>query len=366
MKLIRITLLSFVVCMFICPATADYDFDGFDLTTVAHDTINGVVYVGGGHGVEGAPYVPNTYTQNFSVPSGTVMFAKLYVSVWGGKDEYNGTLQTNFNGNDLGTLTLEGEFEINPDVWFAGHGVYWVHYNVTTLTTTGFNTATANTNQINSAFDGRMYGIVLVAVVENAGKTEVEYWINDGHWNLNYQTPFNSATTQFSGTIVDPDNKTSMLTTAYLTGDVLGGDTLQFNTGSAITDAADGAGSDEWGNSWQGGFDIDAWGVADYGCSILETEDNAATFDRGDEAYLHPVLAVLQVRPEMCGDVNADGSINIFDVVKIRNRASNTAYILDWSWAADVNQDGTINIFDVVKVRNRASNTEYPLACQCQ
>ena len=366
MKFRMITLLPLVVCMLVFPAAADYDFDGFDLTTVAHNTINGVVYVGGGHGVEGMPYVPNTYTQNFSVPSGTVMFAKLYVSVWGGKDEYNGTLQTNFNGNDLGTLTLEGEFDINPDVWFAGHGVYWVHYNVTTLTTTGFNTATANTNQINSAFDGRMYGIVLVAVVENAGKTEVEYWINDGHWNLNYQTPFNSATTQFSGTIVDPDNKTSMLTTAYLTGDVLGGDTLQFNTGSAITDAADGVGSDEWGNSWQGAFDIDAWGVADYGCSILEAEGNAATFDRGGEPYLHPVLAVLQVKPEMCGDVNADGSVNIFDVVNVRNRALNPAYVLDWSWAADVNDDGAVNIFDVVNVRNRALNPSYPLTCQCQ
>jgi hypothetical protein len=369
MKLIRIALLTFAVCMFVFQAAADYDYDGtpeFDLTTVAQGTINGEVYVGGGHGVAGNPYQPNTYTQNFTVPDGTVTFARFYVGVWGGKDEYNGTLQTNFNGNDLGTLTLMGEFDSNAPVWCTGHGVYWVYYDVTTLTTTGFNTAIANTNQINPAFDGRMYGIVLVAVVENAGKTSVEYWINDGHWNLNYLTSLDSAATQFIGTIVDPDNKTATLTTVYLTGDAADGDTLQFNNGSAINDAADGCGSDEWGNSWQGGFDIDTWNMADYGCSILETEGNVATFDRGDDPYLHPVLAVLQVRPEMCGDVNVDGSVNIFDVVKIRNRASNTAYVLDWPWAADVNDDGTINIFDVVKVRNRASNTEYPLACQCQ
>ena len=366
MKLTRIALLLLVVCMFAYPAAADYNYDGYDLTTVAHDTINGVVYVGGGHGVEGTSYEPNTHIQNFSVPSGTVKFAKLYVGVWGGKEEYNGTLQTNFNENDLGTFILDGEFDGNQDVWCTGHGVYWVHYNVTNLTTTGFNTAIANTNQINSAFDGRMYGIVLVAVVENAGKTEVEYWINDGHLNLNYQTPLNSTTTQFSGTIVDPDNKTSMLTTAYLTGDVLDGDTLQFNTGTTITDAADGAGSDEWGNSWQGAFDIDTWGVADYGCSVLETEGNAATFDRGDDPYLHPVLAVLQVRPEMCGDVNVDGSITVTDAVMTLNRAVNPIYRLDCPWAGNVNGDSSVTVTDAVMVLNRAVNPSYSLGCQCQ
>ena len=364
MKTIRIALLLLVVCMFVYPAAAVYNYDGYDLATVAHDTINGVVYVGGGHGVEGTPYKPNTHIQNFSVPSGTVTFAKLYVGVWSGTEEYDGTLQTNFNENDLGTLILDGELDANTDVWCTGHGVYWVHYDVTSLTTTGFNTAIANTDQINSAFDGRMYGIILVAVVENAGKTEVEYWINDGHRNLNEY--LDSTTTQFSGTIVDPDSKSTTLTTVYLTGDALDGDTLQFNTGTAITDAADGAGSDEWGNSWQGAFDIDTWGVADYGCSVLETVGNAATFDRGTDNYLHPVLAVLQVRPQMCGDVNVDNSINIIDVIKIRNRASNTAYVLDCPWAGDVNADGSINIIDVIKVRNRASNTEYPLGCQCQ
>jgi len=363
MKLIRIALLLLVVCMFVYSAAAVYDFDGYDLTTVAHDTINGVVYVGGGHGFEGTPYVPNTYTQNFSVPSGTVRFAKLYVSVWGGKEEYNGTLQTNFNGNDLGTLTLEGEFDINPDVWCTGHGVYWVHYNVTTLTTTGFNTATANTNQINSAFDGRMYGIVLVAVIENAGKTEVEYWINDGHWNLNYQTPFNSATTQFSGTIVDPDNKSTTLTTAYLTGDVLDGDTLQFNTGSVIDDAADGRGIDEWGNSWQGAFDIDEWwDSAINGDFILKADSNAATFDRGGDPYLHPALAVLEVRPDMLGDVNVDGRITVTDAVMVLNHAVNPAYQLACQWAGDVNVDGRITVTDAVMVLNRAVNPTYPFS----
>jgi len=366
MQLRRIALLLFVVCMFVFPAVADYDYDGFDLTTAADGTVNGEIYVGGGHGV---PLTTdpnnNIHTQNYTVPSGTVTFAQLYVGIWGGTDTYNGTLQTMFNGNDLGNLTLEGAYDSNTNVWCTGHGVYWVKYDVTSQTLNGFNTATATTNKISPGFDGRAYGIVLVAVVENAGKTEVEYWINDGHRNLNYGTPFDTTTTLFSGTVTDPDSKSAILTTVYQTGDSGDDDTLQFNTGPVITDAADGCGSDEWGNSWCAAFDIDSWDLADYGCSILQTSGNSATFDRGNDAYLHPVLAVLEVRPEICGDVNVDGTINVFDVVKIQNRASNPYFKLGWIWAADVNGDDSINVFDVVKVRNRASNPSFLLECDC-
>ncbi|MBN2489052.1 MAG: DUF3344 domain-containing protein [Methanosarcinaceae archaeon] len=358
MKPIKIALLLLMACIFASPASAVYNYNGYDLITAAHDTINGEVYVGGGHGIADA--VSQPYSQDFAVPSGTVNFARLYVGVWGSTETYVGTLQTTFNGNDLGTLTLEGELDSNANVWCTGHGVYWVYYDVTSLTASGTNTAVSSTAKISPSFDGRIYGMVLVAAVENPAKTEVEYWINDGHWNLN--SLFNTATTLFSGTIANPDGKCAILSTVYLAGDPLDADTLQFNAGSVITDAADGRGSDEWGNSWQGAFDIDEWwNSAINGASILTAENNAATFDRGTDPYLHPVLAVLEVRPDMLGDVNVDGSVNIFDAVKTRNRAINPSYILECSWAADANQDDYINIFDAVKVRNRAINPEYPL-----
>lgn len=366
MLLQKMAMLLFMVCIFVFPAMAVYDYDGFDLTTAANGTVNGEIYVGGGHGIPPTTDPNNnTHTQNYTVPDGTVTLSQLYVGIWGGKETYNGSLQTMFNGNDLGTLTLEGTYDSNTNVWCAGHGVYWIKYNVTSHTLNGFNTATATTNKIDAGFDGRAYGIILVAVVENPGKTQVEYWINDGHRNLNYATPFDYTTTQFSGVLTDPDNKSAILTTAYLTGDSGEGDTLQFNNGPAINDTADGCGSDEWGKSWCAAFDIDSWDLADYGCSILQTSGNSATFDRGNDAYLHPVLAVLEVRPEMCGDVNVDGTINVFDVVKIQNRASNSYFNLGWIWAADVNGDDNINVFDVVKVRNRASNPSFLLGCKC-
>lgn len=367
MKLIRIALMPFVVCMFILPAMANYDYDGFDLTTAAHDTVNGEVYVGGGHGV---PLTTdpnkNIHTQNFTVPSGTVTFARLYVGIWGGKATYNGTLQTTFNGEDLGTLTLAGSSDTNSDVWCTGHGVYWVKYDITSQTLNGFNTATANTNKTDAGFDGRGYGIVLVAAVENTAKTQVEYWINEGHWNLNYVTPLNTATTYFNGVITDPDNMSAILTTAYLTGESGKNDSIQFNNGTAINDAADGCGNDEWGNSWCAAFDIDHWDLADYGCSILHASDNNATFGRGDEPYLHPVLAVLKVRPKICGDVNVDGSITVTDAVMALNRAVKPGYILACPWEGDVNEDGSITVTDSVMILNRAVNPSYSLGCKCQ
>jgi hypothetical protein len=367
LKLIKIAMLPLVVCMFVFPAAAIYDFDGFDLTTTAHGTVNGEVYVGGGHGL---PLTTdpnnNVHTQDFTIPGGTVTFARLYVGIWGGKETYSGTLQTTFNGNDLGTLTLAGSSDTNPDVWCTGHGVYWVKYDVTSQTFNGFNTATATTNKMDAGFDGRAYGIVLVGVVENAGKTEVEYWINEGHWNLNYVNSFNTATTYFSGAITDPDKKSSTLTTVYLTGDASVDDTLQFNNGNSINNAADGSGNDEWGNSWTAAFDFDSWDLADYGCSILHTADNDATFERGNEPYLHPVLAVLEVRPEICGDVNVDGSISVTDAVMALNRAVKPSYILACPWEGDVNADSAITITDAVMILNRVVNPSYSIGCKCQ
>ena len=67
----------------------------------------------------------------------------------------------------------------------------------------------------------------------------------------------------------------------------------------------------------------------------------------------------------MCGDVNADGNVNIFDVGDVWNRAGNPGYYLKCPWAADVNCDKTVNIFDVGDVWNRAGNPGYVLNCCC-
>jgi len=50
------------------------------------------------------------------------------------------------------------------------------------------------------------------------------------------------------------------------------------------------------------------------------------------------------------GDVTGDGSVNIFDLVSVRNSLNQG--VSEANFRADVNADGSINIFDLVAVRN--------------
>jgi subtilase family serine protease len=277
------------------PAIADYNYDGVPFTDqldgVKQGTAEGGVYVDGGHGLPKYKNQENPYTQSFNVPEGNVTWARLYVGVWGSKQTYSGTLQTTFNGNDLDTLTLEGSSDSNPDVWCTGNGVYWVNYDVTSLTTKGSLTATATTEEISTGFDGRVYGIVLVAVYEASEGGEVKYWINEG--NVNLHDTNDEALAEFTG-IVDIDKyAAARLTTVYLTGSPGENDYLYFNDEKLC----DGDNCDDIANS-QNYFDFKTFDVIDY----LEKEANEATFERGEEGNLHPVLAVLTLHTEEEGD----------------------------------------------------------------
>ena len=55
------------------------------------------------------------------------------------------------------------------------------------------------------------------------------------------------------------------------------------------------------------------------------------------------------------GDVNGDGAISVFDVVKTANMAIDRGTWEDWQrWSGDLNGDGEVNIFDVVICAARA------------
>ncbi|MCG7848157.1 MAG: DUF3344 domain-containing protein, partial [ANME-2 cluster archaeon] len=160
---------------------ADYDFDGVpkkdELEEVEEGTVDGSVYVDGGHGVG-----PSPYTQSFNIPEGTVEWAQLYVGVWGGSEAKTGSVSVTFNNEELGeTLELEGEADTNPNVYCTGHGVYWIVYDVTENHAKGSVDAVVTTSGI---IDGRVYGVMLVAVIEEEDGKEVQYWINEGNVNL--------------------------------------------------------------------------------------------------------------------------------------------------------------------------------------
>jgi hypothetical protein len=99
-------LLSILLLTLVQQAGADYKFDGTPIVAVKHDTVSGGIYVDGGHGIGGAPY-----TQSFSNVPANIVYARLYVGIWGGTPDYTGTVETKVNGQTLGTLNLRGKAE---------------------------------------------------------------------------------------------------------------------------------------------------------------------------------------------------------------------------------------------------------------
>ena len=106
-RLIKNTIVLVIILLLSQTAEATYSFEGVPYTdklnTVAHGTLNGGVYIDGGYGLKFTPY-----TNTFDVPGG-VKWARVYVGIWGGTENYEGWVQMNLNGNDLGKTSLLGK-----------------------------------------------------------------------------------------------------------------------------------------------------------------------------------------------------------------------------------------------------------------
>ena len=284
-----------VILSFTVPsASAGYEFDGFpkkdELEEVEEDNVYGSVYVDGGHGIG-----PSPYTQSFNVPEGNVTWARLYVGVWGGTETKTGSVDVTFNNEKLGTPDLKGEADTNPNVYCTGHGVYWIYYKVTHNIASGPIDAVVTTS---GDIDGRVYGVMLVAVVEEEDGKEVQYWINEGNVNLHgtgwsgiYGTN-DEAVAEFDGTVDLDKLAAARLAVVYLTGTPGLNDYLYFNDEKLC----DGDNCDDIANSKKY-FDFKTFDVIDY----IEEDSNKIKFELGDEDYMHPVLAVLSLHTEAEG-----------------------------------------------------------------
>jgi len=319
---------------------ASYSFEGIPLTPDAQGTFRGEVYIDGGHGLTFPPY-----SQNFNVPDGTVRWARLYVGVWGGTENYEGWLRPEFNGQKLEQLPLAGVNDESKNVYCAGHGVYWVSYDVSNVTKNGENIVNILTSkgEPGNKLDGRVYGAVLAVGCENEKAPEVSYQLLSGNVNLHGKG--------WSGTLANSSDRVSVnfncgqtltskdaanLSVVYLTGSKGLPDYLEFNGktlgtsprnlsekyGEKVRDIADETSNDASGNEGSPSryFDIESFDVLDY----LQ-DNNSATFVRGidlngdgdiddkeGEDYLHPVLAALvlsskdkaSVLPDFYPDMN--------------------------------------------------------------
>jgi len=177
---------TLILFMYISPCLATYNFEGTpeqdELVETTSGTVKGGLYVDGGDGLGQTPYV-----QEFNVPGDSVKWARIYVGVWGGKETNTGTLDLSVNGKEFESLELEGiedkgdDEAQNPAIYCAGHGVYWVAYDAGTNLSNGPVTVEARTG---GKIDGRIYGIVLVAVYEDKEGQDTKYWVEEGNINL--------------------------------------------------------------------------------------------------------------------------------------------------------------------------------------
>lgn len=358
-RLIKNTVVLVIILLLSQTAEAKYSFEGVPdtdkLNTVAHGTLNGGVYLDGGYGLKFTPY-----TNTFDVPVG-VKWARVYVAVWGGTENYEGWVQMNFNGNDLGRIPLLGKNDVNPNVNCAGHGIYWVYYDVTEKITSGINTATANTSrgELGNKLDGRVYGIALAAIYENKSNPEITYWLSDGNVNLHGQgwsstlpTANDYASVSFSGSIDEGNIKSANLTAIYLAGTPGLPDYLEFNNYSLGTnDIANG------GDGKTPYFDFKTFDVTKYmqpenQLFFLRGKDingdgKIAKDDGGNEEgedYLHPVLAMLVVQHNIAENPKPDLTVNLKNGTFLEGENNLTALLGNYGGLYE--KDFNIKIFN--------------------
>jgi len=295
---IRYVLAAMLILSALPVASAQYASDGFNLDAIRHDTVVGGVYVDGGHGVGTSPY-----TEVFSDVPSDLLFAYLYVGVKGGTKEATGWVSVVFNEHDLGTISLAGANDTNPEVYCSGNGEYWIHYDVAEYATgDNDNTVTITTG---GEIDGRVKGTTIVAVYSDPVETGKEYWICEGNINLNYRTEHDSETVSFERMLGSSDDlKSATLWTVYLSGNEGVNDTLSFNSHLIAEDAADGGCIEDGVYAWRDlCFDLDSWDVTEY-----IRQQNNMTYNRKIDGYLQPVSAVLIVEYKENIQVPSSGS----------------------------------------------------------
>ena len=278
--------------------TTSYAFNGIPFKVAGSGTFNGTLFVDGGHGLPSSYGQP--YTQKFLVPAGTVTWARLYVGVWGGIPTTSGVLNVNFNGNTLGTAGMgQGQTTGIADmVEGSGDGVWWVAINVTgDLMANSENTAVLDaTDPNNTGFDTRIYGVVLVAAVAQDGGPTVSYQVAEGNECLNYITPLNSYTLAFpslAGAIAPGSVAKADLETVYLTGHPNTGDSLSLNNDLLSANADDGSGSSLDTNNSPSTWTNNYFGLHDWNVAGMTAQHNTVVFQRGNQSYMSPVLAIL-------------------------------------------------------------------------
>ena len=87
-----------------------------------------------------------------------------------------------------------------------------------------------------------------------------------------------------------------------------------------------------------------------FGLSLSSNED-------GYIEYINTILSYQISAPSYnLGDINADETINVLDIVILVNIIIGTLVLQKWNNSADMNEDGMINVQDIVLLVNSVIN----------
>lgn len=232
--------------------------DGIPPYTIAEGVVRGEVYVDGGHGYTGE----NPYIQYFELPPGELRYARLYVPVW------------NYDSGDSIRVTVNGQESVlrqEPD-YVSAWGTALYCLDAGTFLSSGLNEVSV----LSENPGGGPYGITLIAVSENSSLPPVRFWINEGNYALTYTNKKDRVTSTFKGT---SPGKNASLYALLVAGTEGERDELYFDSANIGSDV---------GSSSQGKyFDLYSVSVSPKGT------ESTLCFERGEEGYLHPCVAVL-------------------------------------------------------------------------
>jgi hypothetical protein len=190
---IILILLTLILSSGIC--LADSYVGGIPLTSVHSGTVSGGIYCDSYYGTaDQQTKVSKTIEKTFTLPDdANVEWAMLLTTVYCGhmQNNYQGTAKVSFNGQTLGTETLDvpftyitnggdGYVKVNDHVNRVTSD-YMMYYDVTKLVKSGANKAVVKTDPLDSSFDGRVKLITLVVAYNDGSKKTIWYQVNRGH-----------------------------------------------------------------------------------------------------------------------------------------------------------------------------------------
>ncbi|MDQ1274563.1 MAG: hypothetical protein QG610_134 [Euryarchaeota archaeon] len=189
-------------------------------------------------------------------------YARLYVPVW------------NYDSGDSIRVTVNGQehpVRQEPD-YVSAWGTALYCFNASNILHAGLNEVSVRSENPG----GGPYGITLAAVSENSSLSPVRFWINEGDYALTYTNKKDRVESTFKGTSPGKNASLYALLVAGTEGEK---DELYFDSENIGSDA---------GSSSQGKyFDLYSVSVSPKGT------ESTLRFERGEEGYLHPCVAVL-------------------------------------------------------------------------